>query len=95
LSAALAASRTQPRQVTPPDERSLPATAAIVAALLCGFIGLGVEVVGFRILVFFLEGFTVTFAAMLGVFVAGLGLGSLTLGDVLARTTRPAPSGGG
>jgi len=63
---------------------------AALAALFCGFAGLGIEVVGFRILVFFLEGFTVTFAAMLGVFILGLGLGSLVLGPVLVRTERPA-----
>ncbi|MDA1194099.1 MAG: hypothetical protein O2894_02860, partial [Planctomycetota bacterium] len=63
--------------------------SAFVAAALCGFAGLGVEVVGFRLLVFFLEGFTVTFAAMLGVFIAGLGLGSLLLGPRLVRGDRP------
>jgi spermidine synthase len=63
---------------------------ALRTALLCGFLGLGVEVVGLRLLVFFLEGFTVTFAAMLGVFVAGLGVGSLLLGPRLARSRRPA-----
>lgn len=70
-----------------------PRTATALAsriALLCGFIGLATEVVGFRVLVFFVEGFTVTFASMLGVFIAGLGLGSLVLGPVLARTRRPA-----
>ncbi len=65
-------------------------TLAARTALLCGFIGLATEVLGFRILVFFLEGFTVTFAAMLGVFIAGLGLGSLLLGPALARTKKPA-----
>ena len=64
--------------------------AAQYAAFLCGFVGLAIEVVGFRVLVFFVEGFTVTFASMLGVFIAGLGIGSLLLGPPLARTQRPA-----
>ena len=90
--ALLAKQPTAAREPTPvaADGPRLPPTPAVAAALLCGFIGLGVEVAGFRVLVFFLEGFTVTFAAMLGIFIAGLGLGSLALGDVLARTDRPA-----
>ncbi len=83
-----------PKKTTPtvhalpkPRTRNMPAAQA---ALLFGFFGLAVEVVGFRILVFFLEGFTATFAAMLGVFIAGLGVGSLVLGPVLAKTLRPA-----
>ncbi|MDJ0522901.1 MAG: hypothetical protein QNJ90_12605 [Planctomycetota bacterium] len=73
-------------------ERGVPKvrSPAFQAALLLGFLGLAIEVVGFRILVFFLEGFTATFAAMLGVFIAGLGIGSLVLGPVLVRTLKPA-----
>ena len=44
---------------------------------------------GVRILVFFVEGFTPSFAAMLAVFLAGLALGSLLLGPFLARRSRP------
>ena len=62
---------------------------ASVTAFLCGFVGLGVEIVGFRILVFFVEGFTATFAAMLAVFIGGLGVGSLLLGPWLTRLKRP------
>ncbi len=62
---------------------------ALWLAFVCGFIGLSIEVLGFRILVFFVEGFTVTFTAMLGVFIAGLGIGSLVLGPWMARTQRP------
>lgn len=80
---------------TPPAPVEPAARSAALAALVCGFIGLGIEVAGFRILVFFLEGFTITFAAMLGVFIAGLGLGSLALGPVLTRTSRPARVLGG
>ena len=74
----------EPTQLAPDALRP-----AMWLAFLCGFIGLGVEIVGFRILVFFLEGFTVTFAAMLGVFIAGLGVGSLTLGTWWGRTQHP------
>ncbi len=62
---------------------------ARILAFLCGFIGLGCELAGFRILVFFLEGFTTAFTAMLGVFIAGLGLGSLVIGPLATRTKRP------
>ncbi len=73
-----------PTQVAPDALRP-----AMWLACFCGFIGLGVGIVGFRSLVFFLEGFTVTFAAMLGVFIAGLGVGSLTLGTWWGRTQHP------
>ncbi len=64
--------------------------AGLWAAGLCGFLGLALEVVGFRALTFFVEGFTTSFAAMLGVFVLGLGAGSLLLGPAVARARRPA-----
>ena len=101
LTAVLLGSRRLPEPVPAPDEATVPmlrdpeqdfhvGRAAAQAAFLCGFIGLAIEVVGFRILIFFIEGFTVTFASMLGVFIAGLGIGSLLLGPPLARTRRPA-----
>ncbi|MFV1958961.1 MAG: hypothetical protein ACC662_06065, partial [Planctomycetota bacterium] len=74
----------------PTDAGSRGLSGALAAAALCGALGLGIELVGFRILVFFVEGFTITFAAMLAVFIAGLGLGSLTLGAWLGRTRHPA-----
>ncbi len=63
---------------------------ALLVALLCGFLGLTIEVLGFRVLTFFVEGFTTSFAAMLGVFILGLGLGSLLLGPWASRSARPA-----
>ncbi len=84
--------RAEPRAAMRPSGGADRGQTALYAALLCGFVGLGVEVVGFRLLVFFLEGFTATFAAMLAVFIAGLGLGSLILGPALVRTERPARS---
>ena len=79
----------EPRATMKPQGHADRGRTAALVALFCGFIGLGIEVVGFRILVFFLEGFTVTFAAMLGVFILGLGLGSLVLGPALVRTKTP------
>ena len=82
----LASSAASPRS-TPKSTPSLGDARTL--ALLCGFIGLGCELAGFRILVFFLEGFTTAFTAMLGIFIAGLGLGSLLLGPIVTRRTRP------
>ncbi len=63
---------------------------ALVLAGSCGALGLAIEVTGFRALVFYVEGFTASLAAMLAVFVAGLGTGSLALGARLARARDPA-----
>ena len=73
------------RGPTPTHARS----GALALAAATGFLGLGLEMASFRLLVFFVEGFTATFAAMVGVFVLGLGLGSLLLGPLLARSRRP------
>lgn len=51
--------------------------AALAAAFLAGFLGLGLELAGFRLLTFFVEGFTPCLTAMLATWIAGLGLGSL------------------
>ena len=76
--------------VPSPDNpvRAMPPSA--VLALLCGAIGLGIEIVGFRVLVFFVEGFTASLASMLAVFVLGLALGSLMHGAHIVKTDRPA-----
>ncbi|MGE0193631.1 MAG: hypothetical protein AB7T63_16520 [Planctomycetota bacterium] len=63
---------------------------AWVLAALLGALGLGLEIVGFRVLVFFVEGFTASLASMLAMFVLGLGAGSLVLGPWLARVKHPA-----
>jgi|GEM_PF-215193 len=73
--------------VNAPDAPT-PALPLVVAAL-SGFLALGLEAAGVRILVFFVEGFAASFAAMLGVFLAGLAVGSLVVGPLLARGTRP------
>lgn len=65
----------------------------LAVTALCGFVALALEASGVRILVFFVEGFTASFAAMLAVFLAGLAAGSLLLGPLLARAARRiAPS---
>jgi spermidine synthase len=81
--------------VPPPEALAAPAgagraTGPLAAALLSGLVGIGAEIAGFRVLVFFVEGFTATLAAMLGTFILGLGLSSAALGPRLATTERPA-----
>lgn len=77
------------RRETAPHTHAPLARRALLAAVVCGFLSLATEVVGFRILTFFVEGFSTSFAAMLGVFILGLGLGSLVLGPWAARIERP------
>ena len=95
LLATFVGSRLEPLARTEPAARprgetpALRLAPALATALACGALGLGIEVVGFRTLVFFVEGFTATFAAMLGVFILGLGLGSLLVGPWAVKTSRP------
>ncbi len=71
------------------DGRRL-ARAALVAVFAGGLVGLAAEVVWTRLLVFFLQGFTYTFSAMLATFLLGLALGGFVFGRVALRTKRPA-----
>ncbi|MFM8385631.1 MAG: hypothetical protein ACKOCB_02245 [Planctomycetia bacterium] len=76
-----------------PARDAVPGAAsrgALLTAMACGAVGLSFEVVGFRVLTFFVEGFTASFAAMLGTFILGLGAGSLLLGGWASRCARPA-----
>ncbi len=78
------------RAPEPSETPSAPVPVApLVATAFCGFVALGLEASGVRILVFFVEGFTASFAAMLAVFLAGLALGSLAVGPALSRLRRP------
>ena len=83
----------EPVAVTPrpsdAPEGGVRLPAAFAWALAFGALGLAIEVVGFRILVFFVEGFTISFASMLAVFIGGLSLGSLLLGPPLLRLRDP------
>ncbi len=71
-------------------QSSTTARAAMIAAFGGGLVGLAAEVVWTRLLVFFLQGFTYTFTAMLAVFLSGLALGGFVFGRVALRTKRPA-----
>lgn len=73
--------------VAQPERSS--AAAALVGAFTGGLVGLAAQVVWTRLLVFFLQGFTYTFSAMLATFLLGLGLGGLVFGRVAARSRRP------
>lgn len=55
------------------------------AAFAAGFLSLGSEVLWTRMLTFFLEGFTWTFAAMLTTFLLGLALGTMVSGALVNR----------
>jgi spermidine synthase len=77
--------RAEPESAVAPVPR-----AALAATAVCGFVGLGLEAAGVRVLVFFVEGFTASFSAMLAAFLLGIGVGSLLLGPALARRVRPA-----
>ena len=86
--AALAAPRGAPRDgpaTAPTGAPPRTPRGPLLVAALSGFVALGLEAAGVRVLVFFVEGFTASFAAMLGVFLAALALGSLTVGAVAAR----------
>jgi spermidine synthase len=75
----------------PPDVVPL-VRAGLWAAFASGFVGMGLQALGFRVLVFFVEGFTTSLAAMVGMFILGLGLGSLVLGRWAVRAARPGAS---
>ncbi len=71
---------------TDPGSATIPLPRlALMAAFASGLISLGSEVLWTRMLVFFLEGFTYTFAAMLTTFLAGLSLGALFSGLIANR----------
>lgn len=78
----------RPGVVTAAPERP-SAAAALVGAFTGGLVGLAAQVVWTRLLVFFLQGFTYTFSAMLTTFLLGLGLGGLVFGRIAARSARP------
>ncbi len=66
------------------------AAAALTAVFMGGLVGLAAEVVWTRLLVFFLQGFTYTFSAMLAVFLLGLAAGGYVFGRVALTSPRPA-----
>ena len=56
------------------SNRSAP---AFLAAFLCGAILLALEVVWFRFLILFVDGFSIAFAIMLAVVLSGIALGGI------------------
>jgi spermidine synthase len=60
-----------------------------VAFFISGFTALALEVIWMRELVFFLQGFTWAFCAMLTTFLFGLALGAVVLGRVVNRVRNP------
>jgi spermidine synthase len=73
-----------------PAPRALPslpraAWGILAGAFAAGFVLLGLEVVWFRIALLYLRGDSLTFAMMLAVVLAGLGIGGLAGGRLLGR----------
>ncbi|MFQ5843414.1 MAG: fused MFS/spermidine synthase, partial [Planctomycetota bacterium] len=73
----------------PPGEAGRKRRRVVVAFFLAGFAGLGLEVASVRLLVYFLEGFTVAFGLMLAGYLLGLGLGSAGGTWLALRTSHP------
>lgn len=67
--------------------RDMPAASryAILAAMLCGFVSLALEVIWFRALILVFGSTTYSFTVMLGVFLLGISIGSLLVARVLDR----------
>jgi len=88
----LACGRSLPQPAPEPQRprfrfRDMPASSrcAILAAMLCGFVSLALEVVWFRALILVFGSTTYSFTVMLGVFLLGMSLGSLLIAPLLDR----------
>lgn len=79
----------QTSDVGPAAKLSKRARGLLVAAGVAGFILLGLEVVWFRFLLHFLFGSSGTFAILLAVVLAGIGLGGLAGAGIVALHSRP------
>ncbi|MCZ6788241.1 MAG: fused MFS/spermidine synthase, partial [Planctomycetota bacterium] len=62
-------------------------TGVLVAFFIAGFAGLTLEVAWVRVLVYYLEGFTIAFGLMLATYLLGLGLGAIG-GTALATSSK-------
>ena len=80
----------EPQEATATGATPAVAKAALVAAGAAGCVGLAAEVIWTRLLIFFLQGFTFTFSAMLAMFLSGLAIGGFVFGRVARRTKHPA-----
>jgi spermidine synthase len=85
------------RSLYVPDEEAPPPRplgdaepAILLAFFLAGFAALGLEMAWFRLLVYYLEGFTIAFGLMLAAYLLGLGAGALggTTLALLAKNPR-------
>jgi spermidine synthase/tetratricopeptide (TPR) repeat protein/MFS family permease len=74
-----------------PDSEISPAGVRLtaIAFFVSGFSALALEVLWMRELVFFLQGFTWAFCAMLTTFLFGLALGAVVLGRIVNGVRRP------
>jgi spermidine synthase len=64
---------------------STPARIALGFTVICGFVSLALEVIWFRALILVFGSTTYSFTVMLGVFLLGIGLGSLLIAPLLDR----------
>jgi spermidine synthase len=64
---------------------SSSARIALALAILCGFVSLSLEVIWFRALILVFGSTTYSFTVMLGVFLLGIGVGSLMIAPLLDR----------
>jgi spermidine synthase len=86
--ALLLSRRDEPAESAPPTPRALPmlpraAWGILAGAFAAGFVLLALEVVWFRIALLYLRSDSLSFAMMLAVVLAGLGLGGLAAGRLL------------
>jgi spermidine synthase len=81
---------------SPPEPAAGPSTGALgltaCALALTGVAGLGMEILWFRHFTILLGGFRAVFSLLLGVILAGIGIGSLVGGYVQRRTGRSLES---
>jgi MFS family permease len=77
-------------EAPPPRPLGDAEPSILLAFFLAGFAALGLEMAWFRLLVYFLEGFTVAFGLMLAAYLLGLGAGALggTTLALLAKNPR-------
>lgn len=89
---ALLVARRLPASATSARPARVPLSAGarrcLAAAFVAGLVLLGLEVVWFRFLQLFMPGTTVTFAALLALVLAGIGLGSLVAARMFRRFPR-------
>lgn len=66
-----------PEEAPPPRALGDAEPPIVLAFFVAGFAALGLEMAWFRLLVHYLEGFTIAFALMLAAYLLGLGVGAL------------------